>query len=213
VAVGATVLTGVYLDPEWQLFYRGLRETRPVAVIGNSVFVYWLDAWPEAADHAVPTAPTEVDAERRLGDELLRGRWFEHAAVHYRRYLERRPRETRVLSSLGLALFWAGDLEHAIPVLQQAVTAEPDTGVAQLALASALFDTRRDIREVVPHARRAAALLPSDPQAQVMLGRALAVSGELSEATRAVEHALDIAPNHQDARELLQTIRRVAGSP
>jgi tetratricopeptide (TPR) repeat protein len=213
VAVGATVLTGVYLDPEWRLFYRGLYQTRPVAVIGNSMFVYWVERWPEVADHEVLAAPTEVEAERRLGDELLRAQWFEHAAVHYRRYLERRPSETAVLSALGLSLFWAGDLENAIPALQQAVAAKPDIGVAQLALASALFDKRRDIREVVAYARRAAALLPSDPQALIMLGRALAVSGELSEAARTVQHALDIDPNDRGGRELLQTIRRVAESP
>ncbi len=212
VAVGATVLTGVYLDPEWQLFYRGLRETRPVAVIGNSIFVYWLERWPEAADHELQTAPTDVEAERRLGDELLRARWFRRAAVHYRRYLGRRPYEKQVLSSLGLALFWGGDLDQAIPALQQAVAADPDTGITQLALASALFDKRRDIREVVAHARRSAALLPSDPQAQVMLGRALAVSGELREAARAVQRAIDLDPNHADAHELLRTIRRVAES-
>jgi len=213
VAIGATVLTGVYLDPEWQLFYRGLHASRPVAVIGNSIFVYWLDRWPEAADQGVSGASTDAEVERRLGDELLRARWFEHAAVHYRRYLKQRPSETRVLSNLGLALFSAGDLEQAIPTLQQVVATKPDTGVAQLALASALFDRRRDIREVVAHARRAAALLPSDPQALVMLGRALAVSGELTEAARTVQHALDIDPSHADARELLRTIRRVAESP
>jgi tetratricopeptide (TPR) repeat protein len=213
VAVGATVLTGVFLDPEWQLFYRGLHGTRPVAVIGNSIFVYWLDRWPEAAGNGLAAASTEVEAERRLGDELLRAQWFEHAAVHYRRYLGRRPSETEVLRALGLALFWAGDLENAIPALQQAVAATPDIGLAQLALASALFDRRRDIREVVAHARRAATLLPSDPQAQIMLGRALAVSGELSEAARAVQNGLDIDPNDRDAYELLQTIRRVAESP
>jgi cytochrome c-type biogenesis protein CcmH/NrfG len=211
VAVGATVLTGVYLDPEWQLFYRGLQTTRPVAVIGNSMFVYWLDRWPETADHELPAA-TELEAERRLGDELVRAHWFDHAAVHYRRYLAQRPDETQVLRSLGLALFWAGDLEQAIPPLQRAVAAEPD-GVAQIALASALFDQRRDIREVLAHARRAATLLPSDPQALVLLGRALAVSGELSQAARAVQRALDIDPSDADARQLLQTIRRVAGSP
>jgi tetratricopeptide (TPR) repeat protein len=210
VAVGATVLTGVYLDPEWQLFYRGLHGTRPVAVIGNSIFVYWLDRWPEAVGDEPAAAPGDVEAERRLGDELLRVEWFEHAAVHYDRYLGQRPPDARVLSSLGLALYSAGDLERAIPTLQQAVAAEPDTGIAQLALASALFDQRRDIREVVAHARRAAALLPSDPQALIMLARALAVSGELSEAARAVQQALDIDSNHAAARELLQTIRRVA---
>jgi tetratricopeptide (TPR) repeat protein len=212
VAVSATVLTGVYLDPRWQIFYGGLRRMKPTAVIGNSIFVYWLDRWPEAEDYSSPAAPSDVDAERRLGDELLQAQWFEHAAIHYRRYVARRPQERQVLSNLGLALFWAGDLEQAIPALQQGVAAAPDSGVAQLALASALFDGRRDIREVLFHARRAAAVLPSDPGALVMLGRALAVSGELGEATRTVQHALAIEPDHADAGELLQTIRRVAVS-
>jgi Flp pilus assembly protein TadD len=212
VAVGATVLTGVYLDPEWQLFYGGLRRTRPVAVIGNSIFVYRLDRWPEAADHGVTAASTDVEAERRLGDELLRAKWFEHAAVHYRRYLDQRPREPQALRNLGLALFWAGDLEDAIPALKQAAAATPDVGVIHLALASSLFDTRSDIREVVGHARRAATLLPSDQPALVMLGRALAVNGELGEAARAVQQALDIDPKDADARELQLAIRRVAES-
>jgi tetratricopeptide (TPR) repeat protein len=212
VAVGATVLTGVYLDPQWQMFYRGLHGTRPVAALGNSIFVYRLDHWPEAPDQGLRAAPTEIDADRLLGDELLLARWFDHAALHYRRYLGQRPHEPPVLRNLGLALFWAGDLEHAIPALQQAVSAEPDSGLAHLALASALFDVRRDIREVVAHARRAATLLPSDPQALVMFGRALAVDGKLSEAARAVQDALDIDPSNAEAHQLLQTIRRVAKS-
>jgi hypothetical protein len=213
VAVSATVLTGVYLDPQWQLFYRGLRGMEPAAVIGNSIFVYWLERWPEAAEPTSLTAPEEVEAERRLGDELLRAQWFEHAAVHYRRYLGPRPHDAQVLNSLGLALFWAGDLERAIPALREAVAAAPDAGFAQLALASALFDMRHDIREVLPHARRAAELRPSDPHALVIFGRALAVSGALGEAASTVRLALDIAPDDADARDLLGTIQRVAAAP
>lgn len=209
VAVSATVLTGVYLDPQWQLFYRGLREREPSAVIGNSMFVYWLDRWPEATGGAAG-APDDIEVERQLADELLRARWFEHAAVHYRRYLDRRPDAPAALSNLGLALFWSGDLDRAIPALRRGVAATPDRGVAQLALASALFDTRRDIGETLVHARRAAELLPSDPQAHVLLGRALAVSGDLSGAARAVQQALALDPGSADARQLLETIRRVA---
>ena len=210
VAVGATVLTGVYLDPEWQLFYRGLQETRPVAVLGYSMFVYSLVRWPAGPDPGPPAV--SIEAEQRLGDELLRARWFDYAAVHYRRYLRQRPNDTRAKRNLGLALFWHGDLEGAIAPLRQAVAAEPDTGLAQLALASALFDERRDIREVVTHARRAATLLPSDPRALVLLARALAVSGELSEAARTAQDALELDPSDADARQLLQTIRRVVES-
>jgi hypothetical protein len=48
VAVSATVLTGVYLDEHWRLFYSGLRRRTPTAVISNSIFVYRLDRWPDA---------------------------------------------------------------------------------------------------------------------------------------------------------------------
>jgi tetratricopeptide (TPR) repeat protein len=212
VAVGATVLTGVYLDPEWRLFYRGLRGTKPAAVIGNSIFVYWLDRWPEAAGDEPSAAPDDAEAERRLGDELQRAQWFDHAAVHYRRYLAQRPADTQVVRSLGLALFWAGELEQAIPALQQAVAAEPDSGIAQLALASALFDERRDIHDVVAHARHAVALLPTDPQARVLLARALAVGGDLREAEREVHRAIAMDPGDADARELLHTIQRIAAT-
>jgi len=211
VAVGATVMTGVYLDPQWKLFYRGLFELEPVAVLGNSMFVYWLERWPEAAYHDIPVTATELDAERRLAEELLRAQWFDHAAVHYHRYLSRRPHDTDVLNGLALALFWGGDLANAIPVLQQAVAADPDTGLTHLALASALFDERRDIQQVVAHARRAVALLPGDAQANVLLGRALAVSGALGEAAQSVQRALDLDPDHADARDLLQRIQQVAG--
>jgi len=41
VAVSATVLDAVYSDRD---FYKPLRDKEPVARIGNSIFVYWIDA-------------------------------------------------------------------------------------------------------------------------------------------------------------------------
>jgi hypothetical protein len=43
-------LCGLYLSPPWRLFYRGFYDQTPVAEIGNSIRVYWVDRWPEAAD-------------------------------------------------------------------------------------------------------------------------------------------------------------------
>ncbi|MQA30779.1 MAG: tetratricopeptide repeat protein [Luteitalea sp.] len=211
VAVGATVLTGVYHDLQWQLFYRDIRNLTPVEVIGNSIFVYWLERWPEANAPA-PTTPREIEADRWLGDELVKGQWFEHAIVHYRRYLERRPNEPEALLDLGLALVSTGALEDAIPPLRRAVGLAPEIGIGQLALAATLFDARRDLKEVIAHARRAVTLLPSDPTALVMLARALAISGQLGEAATLVDRALEINPSDRDARELLQKIRVVTES-
>jgi hypothetical protein len=43
VAVSATILDGVYLTEAGRGFYKPLRERPPEAVIGYSIFVYWVD--------------------------------------------------------------------------------------------------------------------------------------------------------------------------
>jgi 4-amino-4-deoxy-L-arabinose transferase-like glycosyltransferase len=212
VAVSATVLTGVYLDPQWQLFYDGLRDREPTQVIGNSIFVYWLDRWPEG-DGDLPAGVNGVDANRRLGDELLKVGWLDHAITHYRRSLRRQPDQPAVLFNLGAALVATGAPGRAIPPLQRALALKPDTGMGHLMLASALFDTRRDIGNVVAHASRAVALLPDDTEALLMLGRALAVRGDLRGADSATTRALILEPHNQQARALLARIRRVAALP
>jgi tetratricopeptide (TPR) repeat protein len=208
VAVSATVLTGVYLDPEWQLFYEGLRRLTPAAVIGNSIFVYWLDRWPEA-DAELPAGVDAVDADRRLGDELLKVQWLPRAITHYRRSLHRHPGQPRVLTNLAAALLRTGATGEAIPLLQRAVSLAPDSGPGHLLLASALFDTRAEPARILVHARRAAALLPNDADALLMLARALAVAGDLHGAADATRHALILEPGNREAQELLARIRSV----
>ena len=43
VAVSATNLRGVYFDKRWRDLYKPLLETEPVAVIGYSIHVYWVE--------------------------------------------------------------------------------------------------------------------------------------------------------------------------
>jgi hypothetical protein len=207
VAVSATILTGVYLDPQWRVFYQGIRHTKPVEVLGNSIFVYRLDRWPEGtgADEAA-----EPEADLRLADELAKARWFDHAALHYRRYLEATPNDAAVLTRLGMALVSGDEPTEAIPVLEAAIDREPDNGVAHLVIAAALFDTRQDIDSVIAHARRAVHLRPSDPDPLVMLSRALAVGGHLEEAAGLVDRALAVSPGNADARELQRLIGMAA---
>jgi hypothetical protein len=210
VAVSATVLTGVYLDPEWRLFYRGIRDMAPVAVLGNSMFVYRLERWPEAPPLGPQARPLEIQAHLRLANELMEGRWFDHAAFHYRQYLKIRPNENAGLVGLGLALASSGALAEAIPALRRALERDPDNGPAQLFLADSLFDVRADIQTVIAHARRAVALLPSDSQALVTLGRALAVNGQYEEAIGLVHRALQLTPNDDEARQLERLIDQTA---
>ena len=43
VAVSATVLRGVYLGEPERAFYKSFLNRTPVASIGHSIFVYWVE--------------------------------------------------------------------------------------------------------------------------------------------------------------------------
>lgn len=208
VAVSATVLTGVYLDPQWRLFYSGLRRRTPTDVIGNSIFVYWLDRWPDADYGAYPDLESG-DADRLLGDELLRVQWFTRAIVHYQRVLARHPDQPSLLQSLGAALLANGDAAAAIPPLERVVAVRPDSGLAHLLLATALFDTRASPNRVIVHARRSVELLPTNVDALRLLARALGVRGNLVEGWEVINQALSLDPRDVEAMELEATFRTV----
>jgi tetratricopeptide (TPR) repeat protein len=213
VAVGATVLSGVYLEPRWRLFYQNLRQENPVAVLGNSVYVYWLERWPESDSPDDQATPEQVDAQRLLAESLMSRQWFAHAITHYRLYLRSRPDDPKALTNLGLALVSTGNSQEAISALQRGLALAPDNGLGQLLLASTLFDARYPIDDVIRHARLAAAALPADASPLVLLGRALAVKGAWSEAAAMTERALEIAPNDEDAQRLREQLRSIAAQP
>jgi tetratricopeptide (TPR) repeat protein len=125
VAISGTVLSGVYLEPRWRLFYSPFWNLEPAAVIGNSMRVYWVDRWPE------DTASTDwSDQHVPLADALLLGMdWAEHAAVHYQAYLDRRSDDAAVLNRLGVALAESGRFNESIEAFTRVTELAPgDTG-------------------------------------------------------------------------------------
>jgi len=199
VAVSATVLSGVYLQPQWRLFYSALDDLEPVADIGHTIRVYWLNTWPEVrADAAKP--PADLDSERILADALLFGfGWSDHAVVHYRRYLARRPNESATLASLALAQVQSGQPDDAVLTLRRAVRANPADARAHRLLASALLRAET-AAEAERHARAAVDLARTDPVAHDILGRTLAVQGRLGAAEAEFRRALELDPSNADAR-------------
>src|SRR5688572_9612281 len=208
VAVSATVLTGVYLDPQWRLFYSGLRRRTPTDVIGNSIFVYWLDRWPDADYTAYPDLESG-DADWRLGNELLDVQWFRRAIVHYQRVLSRHPDQPSVLRRLGASRLASGDAASAIPPLERAVALSPESGRGHLLLARALFENRASPDQVILHAERSVALLPANTEALLLLARAFGVRGDLAEGSEIVTRALSLDPANVEAMELTAAFRKV----
>jgi hypothetical protein len=121
VAVSPTVLDGVFLPAWWRHFYAGLLDRTPIAVVGNSLRIYRLERWPE------PPHPLADDrALRTLAEGLLLGlRWPEHAIVHYREYLRRRPDDAQAWDAMAVALAQTGNNAEARAGFERALALDP----------------------------------------------------------------------------------------
>ena len=204
VAISATVASGVYLDPRWRLFYRGFADLKPVADIGHSIRVYWIEKWPEAS--AAVQQPGEINAHVELADALLFGQqWIDHAISHYRTYLSHRPDDAQAMTKLGVALAAQNESEEAIEMLRRAVALTPGNGWSTRILAEVLLQAG-DVADAGTQAERAAVLAPADPVAHDLLGVTLAIRGRLLEAKRRFERALELDPGHVSARTHLDRV-------
>jgi hypothetical protein len=203
VAISATVLSGVYLPPAWRLFYSGFREQTPVASVGNSILVYWVDRWPEVAG----TSPGDASAHAALADALLFAQqWTDHATVHYRAYLRHRPDDADAWARFGLALLVNRQTYEGMSALHEALRLDPRNVRARRVIAQGLLE-QGAAREAASHAAEAVALAPDDPDAHDVLGVALAMQGRLDEAETHFERAVQINPGHAQAAEHLARIR------
>jgi hypothetical protein len=132
VAISGTVLDGVYLPEWWRIFYRGFHQRTPVAVIGNTMRVYWVDQWP-----ASPLLPRDnAEALSVLADGLMLGLdWPELAVAPYREYLRRVPRDAGAWTRLASALARTGRVAEATESLKRVVELTPHDANAQHNLA------------------------------------------------------------------------------
>lgn len=216
VAIGATVLSGVYLEPEWRLFYKPFHDRPPIADIGNSIRIYWVDQWPtDTHQTGIAPIPSEVDSHRALADALFTQEWYELAAKHYQLHLEYRPKSRPnrggALTNLAIALVATGKTDEAIEAFRRAATVNPTNGGMQRNLANALADSG-EIDEAAVYARRAVVSQPDDPAAFDLLGEVLARQGRLDEATDAFERSLHVDPTYAEARDHLVQIAEMRRS-
>ena len=169
--------------------------------------------WSEAIEQfrmVLTMKPSEVQWVQTQGSlalALYGAQNFDEAAGHFAEYLRARPNDGAALTNLGISLVATGKLEEAIVAFRRAVDVDPNNGDSQRDLANALFD-HREAGLAVVHARRAVVLRPDDPAAHDLLGKVLAVQGDLPGAQAEFERALQIAPNHLEARENLARLRR-----
>lgn len=122
VAISATLQTGGF-----GVLYRGFLDRTPVAVIGGSIRIYYVEKWPEPPDED----PDQLSAtwHRAVAEQLLlETHWFDQAAAHYRIYLRWAPRDSDAWLGLGRSLLAMGQVPEAVDALERGVTfsAQPD---------------------------------------------------------------------------------------
>jgi hypothetical protein len=199
VAISATLLSGLYQSPEWQLLYAPFRERRPSFVVGNSIRVFWVEEWPLSD----PGAGDRRDRVT-LADALLTLRWYDTAAAYYRQSLAEGD-DPDIRIKLALALAGIGDGPAALEQMRLAVAAAPGDGRARLMLASALLGAG-DLRGATTEAEAAARLRSGDAATHALLGRIRAMQGQYAGAARALEAALRIEPSRADAQQMLRAV-------
>jgi tetratricopeptide (TPR) repeat protein len=204
VAISATVASGVYLDRRWRLFYRPFTDLKPVADVGHSIRVYWVERWPEPM--LENGSPDDVVALGELAEAMLFGmRWTDQAVAVYRMYLRYRPDDAQAMTKLGIALASQGDTSGAITELRRAAALDPANGWTARVLAEVLLGAGH-IADAEAHAGRAVALVPADPAAHDALGVTLAMRGRLLEAKARFERALELNPGFSLARQHLDRV-------
>lgn len=154
-----------------------------------------------------------------LGDLLWKRRQFARAAEAYRLALERDPEDIRAHYSVGRATLHEGKLDEARTHLSQVIAIDPQyrTGDAALAYGRVLIDLgeydRAKVHLTADLRRR------GDPEARLLLARAILEGGDIDEATSRLEALLDSlragrSPTSKRlAREARQLLRRAGAKP
>jgi tetratricopeptide (TPR) repeat protein len=131
--------------------------------------------------------PENAAAQTRLGELLLESKQFEDAVPRLEEAYAKDPSPAN-RGALAAAYVFTRKLDQALPLLQQAVAAEPANYDLRLMYARAL----RDKRQFEPAARQfydAAKLKPAEPKPWTELGGMLYMAGDLPQALTAFEQA------------------------
>lgn len=209
VALSVNMLSGQYLRPEWRMFYRGFRERRPVAELGHSIRVYWVETWPEPTlDHGDPeSAHRDIETVRTLARGLVNLEAYDHAIFHYRQYLNERPDNVTALSNLGAILTKTGSSAEGIAVLERAWRLDSGNELVRHNLIFALLAGGYPSR-ATEYAVEAVRMTPGDPHAHYLLGMAAVSDRRPDDAARAFAASLQIDPGFGPALEAMDQLAR-----
>lgn len=164
--------------------------------------------------------------ENLLAAKISRGNQFIYAGRNdraveiYPQVLEARPGYMPALHALAYTLILQDSLGPAISLLQQAIEkpsarvnggVEPASPQSWLLLGRALYIRDRDLQPSLAIYQQGIAQHPEAPELYLEAGKCLEISGQLPEAQRSYEKALQFDPNLYSARVRLAACKRELG--
>ncbi len=152
-------------------------------------------------------SPGNARAHANLGVALAREGQRGAAIAEYQEALRLDPRSAETHNNLALAFVDEHKPEIALEHYTEAVRLKPDYPNAHTNLAN-LLDDRGRTAEAIAHYREAIRLDPDHVLARMNLAIALAKNGQFGEAIAQLEAVLLLEPGNQDARRMLDALRR-----
>ena len=159
-------------------------------------------------EHSLRVAPESSTLHYNLARWLRREGRVDEAVGHYRRALEIEPTFASAQVNLGVALQLQGRAEEAAASYRAALALEPNA-TAHHNLAMLLRGV--DLDRAIVHHTECLRLQPDSADAYNALAAAWMMKGNLSEARRLLERALELEPAHAEAGENLARVRAALG--
>jgi tetratricopeptide (TPR) repeat protein len=159
---------------------------------------------------AVSLNPNYAEASLHLGKAYYRERQYEQAVLSLARVPQTHPLAREANFYLGLAAYSRGDFARAEEAFSFVAARLP---LAEVYNNLGVVSSHRDRKAALDYFRRAVDDDPSDPDYHFNFALELYRSGDVAAATRQLHEAVNLWPEDNDAKTLLETVSAQSNPP
>jgi Flp pilus assembly protein TadD/mono/diheme cytochrome c family protein len=152
---------------------------------------------------ALQIDPHDFTALYNLGDLALQASQPQQAVELLESAIQQRPKDADAHEQLAAGYALLGRVDDAAAQLREAITLSPDSPQLHALLSQALASTG-ELQQAIAERKVALHLRANDPDDWNNLGVLEARAGNIAEAREDFRHALQLAPDHAQARANLQ---------
>lgn len=150
----------------------------------------------------VAADPADVQAGCQLASLYGRCGRHQEAIAEFRALLQRAPRSSEARSALCMCYIEQGDYQRAVETARHALKLDPASATARVDLAVALKH-QGSLDEANAALDEVQGELPADPDRLCEMAEIRMSEGRLAQATAILHRALEVAPYHEAAIEML----------